>query len=447
MYHNRVTSNPRSVEAIISSQRGLAATKHQIHRRFAVFIRQREPVARGLLLRRLCGGAGVHQILRHAPIHQQNALARHPFPVEWRAKLQRMIGVIHDANILAKDLLADAVVKARPFVSQRRGSEVVKEKPHDIEHRRGFEDHGVAPRRKLLRIRRPMRLFTSSFGKLLRIKVAHVCGVSLGPASRRLLLHRDGKLRMRFAIRGKKPARIPDGRLRLTARENSRRDLPAFYGKVTSSPHGPRAIVRRERRCRSRETVDLPITLFPRNRQQVRIFRLAMRQRKRRVDRTSQRIFIDAIGRSPRRSPIHNGAHGNSEPVLGDVLMNRVVGETRKRVIDFIDVYFGFIRSGRFRQTQNTVDNSPQLALVKESGRARRSSASFARRSFPGRAHDLENAAPILIFRNREGEAPWPVPIVCIGCPLPQFGVPHKTHSSAPQIASHEFQNSVVIPL
>jgi len=49
------------------------------------------------------------------------------------------------------------------------------------------------------------------------------------------------------------------------------------------------------------------------------------------------------------------------------------------------------------------------------------------------------------MFRKREGEAPCPVPIVCIGWPFPQFGVPHNTHSSASQIASHEFQNSVVI--
>src|SRR3984957_6721498 len=145
-------------------------------------------------------------------------------------------------------------------------------------------------------MRRPMRLFTSSFRKLLRIKIAHVRGVSLGPTGRRLLLHGDGELRMRFAIRGKKPARIPDGRLGLTARENSGSDLPCFYGDVASAPHGAGAIVRRERGGGSRETVNLSLALLPRNRQQVRILRLAMRQRKRRVYRTTQRVFIDAIG-------------------------------------------------------------------------------------------------------------------------------------------------------
>src|SRR5664279_6210703 len=56
------------------------------------------------------------------------------------------------------------------------------------------------------------------------------------------------------------------------------------------------------------------------------------------------------------------------------------------------------------------------------------------------------NADPTLIPRNRDGAAPCPVPITCCGCPFPQFGVPHNVHSSREQIASSEFQNSVVIP-
>src|SRR5437588_6963243 len=55
-------------------------------------------------------------------------------------------------------------------------------------------------------------------------------------------------------------------------------------------------------------------------------------------------------------------------------------------------------------------------------------------------------ALPTLIFLNRAGEAPCPVPMVCMGCPLPQLGVHHRRHSSREQIASMEFQNSVVMP-
>ena len=50
------------------------------------------------------------------------------------------------------------------------------------------------------------------------------------------------------------------------------------------------------------------------------------------------------------------------------------------------------------------------------------------------------------MFRNLVGAAPWPVPMTCWGCPFPQLGVPQSVHSSREQIASMEFQKSVVIP-
>lgn len=60
--------------------------------------------------------------------------------------------------------------------------------------------------------------------------------------------------------------------------------------------------------------------------------------------------------------------------------------------------------------------------------------------------HEFLNAFPTLTPRNLAGAAPCPVPITCCGCPFPQFGVPHRVHSCHEQIASSEFQNSVVIP-
>src|ERR1700691_5035699 len=63
-----------------------------------------------------------------------------------------------------------------------------------------------------------------------------------------------------------------------------------------------------------------------------------------------------------------------------------------------------------------------------------------------GGCHMLRYALPTFTLRNRDGAAPWPVPITCCGCPLPQFGVPQSVHSSREQMASSEFQNSVVMP-
>src|ERR1700693_6571527 len=62
-------------------------------------------------------------------------------------------------------------------------------------------------------------------------------------------------------------------------------------------------------------------------------------------------------------------------------------------------------------------------------------------------AHVPLYAVPTFPLRNRAGDAPCPVPITCCGWPLPQCGVPQSVHSSREQIASIEFQNSVVMPL
>src|SRR5262252_861717 len=53
---------------------------------------------------------------------------------------------------------------------------------------------------------------------------------------------------------------------------------------------------------------------------------------------------------------------------------------------------------------------------------------------------------PTRTLRNRAGAAPWPVPITCMGSPLPQLGVPHIFQLFSFPIASQEFQNSGVIP-
>src|ERR1700690_191797 len=81
----------------------------------------------------------------------------------------------------------------------------------------------------------------------------------------------------------------------------------------------------------------------------------------------------------------------------------------------------------------------------------KRRSPRFLRRSrllalAEGQARPYEYAVPTRIFRKRAGLAPCPVPTTCCGWPLPQLGVPHNSHSSREQIASIEFQNSVVIP-
>src|SRR3974390_2811692 len=109
-------------------------------------------------------------------------------------------------------------------------------------------------------------------------------------------------------------------------------------------------------------------------------------------------------------------------------------------------MHLNFRQIQRFRNFEDPAGDRAQFTFRPKlhfhfGDATRRTSASF-----PYTAHWLENAVPILTFRKRAGEAPWPVPIVCIGCPLPQLGVPHKTQWLASQMASQEFQNSVVMP-
>ena len=156
-----------------------------------------------------------------------------------------MIGVIRDGDIFSEYLLAHPVVQARSLIRNRRRREVIKQKPRNIQHRRRLQDHRVAAGRQFLRVRRAMRLFAGSLGECLRIEVPHIRRIRLGPARRRRLLHRNREFRVRVAIRREQPARISHRRLRLPARENSRRHLSTLHGKIASPANRKRPIFRR----------------------------------------------------------------------------------------------------------------------------------------------------------------------------------------------------------
>jgi len=78
-----------------------------------------------------------------------------------------MIDVVADADVLTKELLAHAFVQAGAFVLQRGGGEIIKKKPDEIEHCRGFEDYRVTSRRKLARVDGKMRFLASPLGEFL----------------------------------------------------------------------------------------------------------------------------------------------------------------------------------------------------------------------------------------------------------------------------------------
>ena len=53
-----------------------------------------------------------------------SALARHTFAIEGRARLQRMADVVVDGDVLAEELLADAVVQEAAAVADGGGAEI-----------------------------------------------------------------------------------------------------------------------------------------------------------------------------------------------------------------------------------------------------------------------------------------------------------------------------------
>ena len=405
----------------------------------------------GLLSRGLCSSASVHQILRDTAIDKQHALPGNTFTVKRCAELERMIHIVRDADVFAEDLLAYAVVQARTFIVQRGRGKIVEEEADEIEHSGWFEDHGVAAGRQLLRVDGAMRFFAGAFGEFLRIDVQNVGGVCLGPACGGRFLHGDRKFGVRFAIRGEETPGVAHRGLRLAAGENAGGGLPALHSQIAGAAHSAGAVFRCQCSGRLGEAVDGPVALLSGQRKQVRIFRLTVREGNRCVDRAPQRVLVDSIGRSSGGAAIDRGADRNGQTVLGNVLVNRIVGEARERVVDFIDVNLGFARSGGFGETQNGINNLAKIAFGQKSRRGLPSGGRCVSAApgflYQGFAHCLENAVPMRIFLKRAGEAPWPVPIVCMGCPLPQFGVPQSVHASRLQMASQEFQNSVVIPL
>ena len=141
-----------------------------------------------------------------------------------------MINVIGDADVLAEELLAHAFVQAGALVRECGGGEIVKKKTDKVENGSGFEDDSVTTGGKLACVHGEMCLLARSGGELLRIEGANVGGVGFGPACGRTFLHGDRKLGVRFAIDGKKTARICQGGLTLAVRKDSGGDLAFLDG-------------------------------------------------------------------------------------------------------------------------------------------------------------------------------------------------------------------------
>ena len=158
--------------------------------------------------------------------------------------------------------------------------------------------------------------------------------IGLGPAGGIGFQNGDGEFGARLAMRREQAAGIGDGRLRRRPWRKCPRRSACFFR--------PDCATRATARARSAGVAsavfskiarDLGVFLRAGHGQQVGILRLAARQRlarlRRRARSDSSSVLL-VVARAVR--PSKNGAHGNSERLLGDILVNGVVGEARERV-------------------------------------------------------------------------------------------------------------------
>jgi len=136
--------------------------------------------------------------------------------------------------------------------------------------------------------------------------------------------------------------------LALAVRIDPGGDLAILYGQIASAADGARSFFGGESGGRFDETVHTAIPLLCGHGQKAQVFRLAMSEGERSFDGGAERVFIDTIGGGAGGAAIGNRTDGDGQAMLGDVLVNGVVGETGQGVGNFVDVNFGLFRSGGF---------------------------------------------------------------------------------------------------
>ena len=259
-----------------------------------------------------------------------------------------MVNIVSDGNILSEELFAHAVVEAGAPVFEGGGGKIIKKKADEIEHGGRFEDYGVTPGGKLAGVDGEMRFFGSAHRKFLWVVSADIGGVGFGPACGGTLLNGDGKFGARFAIGGKEATGISECGLALAVRVDSGGNLAILDGQIADAADRAGAVFRGESSSRLDETAYAAIALLRGHGKETRIFRLAVGEGERSFDGGAEGIFVNAIGGGARGAAIGDGANGNRQTVLGDVLMNGVVGETGQGVRDFVNLNFRFCGSSGF---------------------------------------------------------------------------------------------------
>src|ERR1700722_2741893 len=355
-----------------------------------------------------------------------------------------MIDVVPKRDVVAEKLAAHTVIQAGALVVYGGCGKIVKQRPDEIESSRRFQDRGVVTRLQFARATRGRGFVTGAGGAGIWINFENVRGTSFRPAGRVRLENGNGEFRFGVVVAREKTFRVREKGAAITSSKNPGRSLFLLVGKFTNPSDGPRTILRRRLGSGPDEMINLFIFLARQQRKQIGIFWLIAREAAGSGDYAAQRIVIGFVGGGASGAAVEHDASRNTQRVFGNVLVNGVVGKARESVNTQVNFNFSFVRVAQFQQTLGKILHFRDAEAARIMMLRRR--AAFCRRFLFHRSH-FEKATPTLTFRNREGDAPCPVPMVCMGWPLPQFGVPHRVQCSREQIASQLFQNSVVMPL
>src|SRR5438477_8577203 len=171
---------------------------------------------------------------------------------------------------------------------------------------------------------------------------------------------------MSLAVSGKKPARIAERELRLSRGKNSGGDLAVANCEIAGFLDGSGAIFGSDGGGVLRKTVHFAIVLLARHRKEAGNFRLAVRELQRRSHGCAERIFIQAICSDASGAAVHDSANGDSDSVLGNILVDGVVRKARERVDGLIDLHFGFVCAGDFAQAQDGINMLFEIAFGEE---------------------------------------------------------------------------------
>src|SRR5262249_56073294 len=117
--------------------------EHDSRRRFSEFVGQRKSVSSRLRTWEGRGLPAIGELANDTAIHQRQLAPRHAFSIEWSASLSGVPRVVGDGDILAENLLSNAVVQKAAAIADGGGAEVGEHLACQIEHCCRLQDDGV----------------------------------------------------------------------------------------------------------------------------------------------------------------------------------------------------------------------------------------------------------------------------------------------------------------